>query len=487
MPPDFERLFEALPGAHMVIDRTFSYVAVNRAYEAVLNTPRSSMIGRNLFEVFPNDGESGELLRASFRRVFETGLPDTVAYIPYDIPRPAEQGGGMEQRFWTAVHQPLTDETGAVAYLIQNTTEVTEIVRLREAASLPFRSGATQLLERAREAEQQHRALLAESEEFRRLFQQAPGFFAIVSGPDHVFTFANDAYLRLIGGRNVIGMPVASALPEVVEQGFVTMLDSVYSSGKPEGGEAMLVRLQRKPDGAIEDMYLDFSYDAIRDSDGTVTGVFVQGMDRTEAVRTQQRQKLLLDELNHRVKNTLASVQSIASQTLRSARDLASGRADFESRIVALSKAHNLLSAREWASAPLGEIVNQELAIYDPAKVDAEGPDVTLSSKASIALALVIHELSTNAAKYGALSTPQGVVTVRWLTELEHGRLVIDWSERGGPLVQPPERQGFGSRMIRSVVVGELGGEFSSAYETEGFSCRVIVPCDAIVPTAERT
>jgi len=467
----------------MVLDRDFNYVAVNAAYEAATLRPRAELIGRNLFDLFPNPGEGGRQLRQSFDRVFATGKADTLAYIPYDIPRPAELGGGMEQRFWTAVHTPLRDEAGAVAWVVQNTVDVTDMVRLREAASLPFRAGATQLLERAREAEHQHRALIEESADFRRLFQQAPGFFAVLSGPEHVFTFTNDAYLRLIGGRSVIGMPIRTALPDIAGQGFYEMLDGVYQTGTPTGGEAMRVVLQRHPDEAPREVFLDFSYDAIRDGEGKITGVFVQGMDRTEAVRTQQRQRLLLDELNHRVKNTLATVQSIASQTLRAATDLASGRADFEARIIALSKAHNLLSAREWTSAQLAEIVEQELAAYDRGRFSAGGPDVTLSSKASIALALVIHELSTNAAKYGALSTPQGFVTLAWhLDEAEDGRLVIEWSERGGPPAQPPGKRGFGSRMINSVVLGELGGEFDSAYEAAGFSCRIAVPRDSIVP-----
>lgn len=483
MPVDFARLFDAIPSPHMVLDRGFNYVAVNPAYEAATLRRRDELIGRNLFDLFPNEGESGRRLRASFERVFETGNADTLAYIPYDIPRPAEQGGGMEQRFWTAAHAPLTDETGAVAYLVQNTVDVTEIVRIREAASLPFRAGTAQLLERAREAEEQRRALLAESEEFRRLFQQAPGFFAILAGPDHVFTFANDAYVRLVGGRPVVGKTVREALPEIEGQGFIEMLDEVYATGAPKAGEAVRIMLQRAPGEAPRETFLDFSYDAIRGSDGTIGGVFVQGMDRTEAVRTQMRQRLLLDELNHRVKNTLATVQSIASQTFRAARSLEAGRADFEARIIALSNAHNLLSAQQWASAALADIVSQELAIYGPDRVRAGGPPVILSPKASIALAMVFHELSTNAAKYGSLSLPGGSVSVAWWRERgDEGGLRVEWVERGGPPASPPQRRGFGSRMIEGVVAGELGGELLTDYEAPGFSCRISVPCDSLLP-----
>ncbi len=476
---DFERLFEALPSPHMVLDENFDYVAVNPAYEAATMRERADLLGRNLFDLFPNEGESGQRLRASFRRVFETGKPDTLAYIPYDIPNPE---GGIDQRFWTAVHTPLFDDEGEVAYLLQNTVDVTDVVRLREAAAMPFRVTETRLLERAREAEEQQKALLAESDEFRRLFQQAPGFFAVLSGPDHVFTFANDAYTRLIGGRSVVGLNIDEALPEIRGQGFIEMLDGVYATGTPTGGEAMRIMLQRAPDEAPRESFLDFSYDAIRDTEGNITGIFVQGMDRTEAVRTQQRQKLLLDELNHRVKNTLATVQSIAAQTLRAAPNLEEGRAKFEARLVALSKAHNLLSAQQWASTTLGEIAGQELSIYDPARVDIDGPRVLLASRASISMALIIHELSTNAAKYGALSGASGKVRVRWWREDGGaGKLVFEWQEREGPTVAPPSRKGFGSRLITSVVAGEFAGEFQASYDPEGFSCRITASPDVLV------
>ena len=477
---DFEELFERLPSAHMVLDRLFNFVVVNSAYERAVMRKRDDLIGRNLFELFPNDGEGGKRLRASFERVFDSGESDTLAYIPYDIPRPSEKGGGFEQRYWTAVHMPLANGSGDIAYLVQNTVDVTEIVRLRQAASLPFRaySGEMQLIERAREAEDAHRSLLAESAEFRRMFQQAPGFIAVLTGPEHVFTFANDAYARLIGGRDVIGKPVDEALPELEGQGFRELLDGVFATGEPYSAEGTRIMLQRAPDEAPRESFLDFSYDAIKDLDGRISGVFVQGMDRTEAVRTLRRQRLLLDELNHRVKNTLATVQSIASQTLRSAPDLASARTAFEARIHALSKAHNMLSARRWSSALLSDLVEQELAAHGTRRIAFDGPPVKLNPKASIALAMVLHELSTNAAKFGALSGPDGRVEIAWSVD-PATELQIDWRESGGPAVAQPTHFGFGTRMVDRVIKGELTGKYDCSYETAGFSCRIAIPFDS--------
>lgn len=463
----------------MVLDRNHCYVAVNKAYEKVVMRDREELIGRNLFDLFPNDGESGQRLRQSFDRVIETGEADTLAYIPYDIPRPPELGGGMEQRYWTAVHTPVSGKAGAGRYVMQNTVDVTDIVRLRQAASLPFRRAETQLLERAREAEEQHKALMSESAEFRRLFQLAPGFFAVLTGPDHVFTFANDAYMRLVGERQLIGRTVREALPEVSGQGIMDLLDEVYRTGTQYQAEARRVMIRNVESGELQETYLDFSYDAIRDTKGNITGVFVQGSDRSEDVKRQHRQRLLLAELNHRVKNTLASVQSIVAQTLRSAPDPATARKDIGARLAALSKAHNLLSAQEWASTDLAEIIGQEVAVFDPERISLDGPRFTLSPKASISFAMLVHELSTNAVKYGALSTDSGTVAVQWKEEPD-GNLKLIWRESGGPPATEPAGKGFGARLIESIVSGEFGGAFNPSFCERGFSCIVTIEADKL-------
>lgn len=482
MAIDYRQVFARLPSPYMILDADLNFVAVNEEYERATMRAEADYVGRNVFDMFPNEGESGRRLRESFQRVLESGKPDAIAYLPYDIPDPAADGRFV-RRFWTCHHAPILGDQGEVTHIVQNTVDVTEVVRMAEASSLPaipygaFVDGGTRLLERAREAEQHQRELLQESEDFRRLFKEAPGFFAVLSGPEHVFTFTNDAYERLIGGRSVVGMPIRAALPDIAGQGFYEMLDEVYSTGRPVSAQSARVVLQHAADAAPQEAFLDFSYDAIRNRSGEVTGVFVQGMDRTEAVRTQQRQKLLLDELNHRVKNTLATVQSIASQTLRSAADPMEARMRFDARLRALSNAHNLLSEQEWASASLDTILRQEFGAYDAARFVVEGDAVTLTPKASIAMALVFHELATNAAKYGALASATGTVGVRW--SQRGGELVIDWEERGGFTTSEPKKAGFGTRLIERVVTGELGGAIERRYGVEGFSCRIEVPLAA--------
>lgn len=467
---DFARIFEALPSPFMILDRQLRYVAANRAYEEVTATPFAQLEGRVLFDLFPNEGEAGTRLRESFERVLATGEPDTLAYINYPI---TDSDGNVTNRYWTAVHVPLAGSSGATEFVMQNTVDVTDLVRMREAATMPYGSisAATRLIERSREAE-------ASSAEFRRLFQQAPAFVAVLSGPSHIFTFASDSYVRLIGGRNVIGQRIVDALPEVVEQGFVEELDRVYREGSVHAAEGARVMLENEPGQPAQETFLDFTYNPIRDSAGAITGVFVQGMDRTEAVRAAQRQRLLIDELNHRVKNTLATVQSIASQTLRSTNDVALARKAFEARIMALSKAHTMLSDRQWHDTEIGHLICQELRAFDGDQVRYGGPVLVVNAKATVALALVVHELATNAARHGALSVPEGTLAVNW-REGEDDSLVLEWVERGGPPVREPARRGFGSRLLSTVVTGELGGALSLEHEEAGLRAQLSIPLSA--------
>lgn len=478
---DFTSLFEVLPGPHNVLDRDLRFVAVNAAYEQATGRSREELIGKGLFEAFPNTGDAGRRLRQSLERVFETGENDTLAFIHYEIPGP---DGQMEDRYWTATHCPIRGADGTVQFVLQNTVDVTEWQRAQAAAALPAGAtpGAVALLQRAQEAERAHSTLIRQSEDFTRLFRQAPGFMAVLSGPDHVFTFANDAYVDLVGGRQVVGRTVADALPEVIEQGFVTMLDTVVGTGQPTGMTGAPVMLAGA-DGQERQVFLDFTYQPIFDVEGAVSGVFVQGADRTEERLAADRQRLLLDELNHRVKNTLATVQSIAAQTLRASPEPEAFRRAFENRLMALSTAHDLLTASSWTGADLSEVLVGEFRPFGPMRGVLTGPSVRLSSAEALSLAMLFHELATNAAKYGALSVDEGQVAVDWECEVLDGgerRLTLSWRERGGPPTAPPTRRGFGSRLIERTASHDLRGTVEMAFETEGLTVSLVLRLDAV-------
>jgi signal transduction histidine kinase/CheY-like chemotaxis protein len=315
----------------------------------------------------------------------------------------------------------------------------------------------------------------------RELFRQAPGVMAFLRGPNHVFEFANDAYLRLVGDRDFLGKPVREVLPEIEGQGFFELLDRVYRTGEPFIGSETPIRLRRKPDSPPERIFMDFLYQPITDAAGAVTGIFVEGFDVTARKEAEERQRLLLDELNHRVKNTLAAVQSIASQTLRGADIDGRVRDAFEGRLMALAQAHDLLTQGRWEGAMLRDLALQELSPYgaeDGVRFTIAGPNVRLRPKVALALGMVFHELATNAAKYGAFSNGTGRVRLAWKVAdaPPSAMLRLRWSESGGPSVAKPRRQGFGSRLIERGLAHELNGEVQLRYDPSGVVCTMDLP-----------
>ena len=467
---DFETLFTALPSPHMVLDRDLHMVAVNAAYERVTKRSRTELLGGKLFDLFPNDGPSGDRLRESLSRVLETGESDTIAYLAYEIPRPDSEGGGFDHRYWTAIHTPLKDDAGGVAYVVQNTADVTELVAAQAAATLPFRSrsGEVELLQRAQEAEDAYRTSLSDSADFKRLFQSSPSLIAVLRGPDHIFAFSNEAYEQFVGHRPLIGRPVREAFPELADQGFFDLLANVFAGGGPYLAEGRRIFLRQAGAEGLQEAYLDFSFHPIHDVTGVVTGIFVQGMDRTEHFRSLHRQRLMVDELNHRVKNTLSTVQSIARQSFRGI-EAAASREAFEARIIALSRAHDVLSERHWETVKLAALLGQELAAFDTSRVQLTGPDVDLSPKAAIALAMVFHELATNAARFGGLSGGEGALDVVW--ERVDGALRLQWRESGVAASAGKIAGGFGTRVLKRIIEGELDGRLELGLGPDGLVC----------------
>ena len=200
------------------------------------------------------------------------------------------------------------------------------------------------------------------------------------------------------------------------------------------------------------------------------TAIAGASRDLTERKQAEELQRLLLDELNHRIKNTFATIQAISTHTLRSARDLPAAREALERRIVSMARAHDLLTARSWTGASLQEVVGRALEAFPPGQVAISGDDVEISSKHTLALSLAVHELATNATKYGALSCPRGRVEVDWT--VGDGTLQLAWSESGGPPIDVPDGKGFGSRLLGQLVRG-LGGKITLDYRPSGLRCRI--------------
>jgi two-component sensor histidine kinase len=215
-------------------------------------------------------------------------------------------------------------------------------------------------------------------------------------------------------------------------------------------------------------------------SEGRPQRVVGVSIDITERKRVEEQQGKLVAELDHRVKNVLATVQAIAAQTLQASSTMEHFVAALDGRIRSMGLTHELLSHRRWRGIPLAELVGRELAPYATgSNTEFSGPEVMLSAEAGQAMATVLHELVTNAAKHGALSASTGRVSIDWRLPLNgsaSGRLALSWRETGGPLVVSPSKSGYGMDVVRSVIPYELGGTVDHVLAPEGARCRMEIP-----------
>jgi two-component sensor histidine kinase len=219
--------------------------------------------------------------------------------------------------------------------------------------------------------------------------------------------------------------------------------------------------------------------EAVRDGDGNIVGAVNCFQDITERRRAEEYSKILAREVDHRAKNLLALVQ--ATVHLTQADTVKEFKAAVEGRLQALSNAHTLLAQSRWVGAKLHSLVTEELAPYclgGTSRADIVGPELVLQPQSAQAIAMVLHELTTNAVKYGALSIPSGRLRIEWSRGETH--LVIRWSEAGGPPVKPPQRQGFGTRVVNRVIQAELEGQLRFEWNPEGVACEIIIPVDQL-------
>jgi PAS domain S-box-containing protein len=337
---------------------------------------------------------------------------------------------------------------------------------------------AMESLERVRESE--HR--------FYQLLQALPAAIYTTDAEGKI-DFYNEAAVEFAGRRPALGdhwcvtwrllNPDGSPLPH-----DACPMAIALKEGRPvRGAEAIAER----PDGT-QRWFAPYPT-PLRDPSGKLTGAINMLVDITERKEAERLQKLLLDELNHRVKNTLASVQSVVVQAAKSARDVDEFRHAVEGRILALSRAHNQLSRRSWADVELHELLRACIAPYlSKANVALDGGPTIVAPRIGLMLCMAIHELATNAAKYGALSTPVGRVSLRWdIEEAGDQRLLrLHWLERDGPPVTPPERKGFGTRLLERGIQMELRGTTSIRFSPSGVECDITIPLTAHVRSSIR-
>jgi PAS domain S-box-containing protein len=279
--------------------------------------------------------------------------------------------------------------------------------------------------------------------------------------------------------------------------GSPVTLDDFYACLHAEDREATRAAFLRALDPAVREDF-DVEYRTIGRDDGAERWIAAKGrgffdeagqplrvvgatVDITDRKRAELHLRLLVNELNHRVKNTLATIQAIAGQTFHAARSLPQAQEAFSARIVALAEAHDLLTRENWEGAELTDVLARLQTLHGaPERFSLAGPSVRLAPRMALSLSMALHELATNAVKYGALSMPSGRVRIDWSVApgARAGtgggpRLLLTWRESGGPPVLPPTRRGFGSRLIERGLAAELSGEANIDFLPEGVLCRI--------------
>jgi PAS domain S-box-containing protein len=306
-----------------------------------------------------------------------------------------------------------------------------------------------------------------------------PMVFTDAKEPNHPLIFANDSFLSLTGydREAVLGQSFDFLMARPADPEALAQVEAAFAGNSESDFE---IRCRRK-DGSM--FWAAIFISPIRDKTAHVVEHFFSVVDLTKHKHEQDRLLFLLDELNHRTQNTLATVQAIAVQTLRGAADKEAVDA-FEGRILALSKAHSLLGRKHWETVSLRDVIDQILQPFGlndrgVARFSVGSDDVRLQPKAALTLAMVFHELATNAAKHGALSNgAAGKIDIAWQLEPtpKGDRMRLRWKESGGPPVTPSGRRGFGSRLIEGGLAQELDGEVRLDYEPAGVVCQIIMP-----------
>lgn len=310
-----------------------------------------------------------------------------------------------------------------------------------------------------------------------------PMVFTDAKKPDNPIIFANDAFLKLTGYDRdellaqdfnfLLARPTDRLDLDQIEEAFATGEDNTEVRYRHKDGSKFCATIFANP---------------VRDENGEVVQHFVSLVDTTRHERARENAAMLIDELNHRVKNTLATVQSIVTQAVRNSSDPEIVQESIEMRIAALSRSHDLLGREKWDGAGLRDLVHEALAPFSVTEGRAErfaieGENIRLSPKATLALGIAFNELATNAVKYGAFSNEAGTISIDWtiVHEPEGRWLCLHWRERGGPPVTPPTRKGFGSRVIEQGLAHELDGRVKLDYEPGGIICTIDVPAPLVL------
>ncbi len=411
------------------LDGCFSLV--NRRFCEIVGYSESELLGMRMQDITYSDDQHDTA------RLFETMLATGESF-------------EIEQRY--------VRKDGSLVWVTNSASGVRDSSagRIRRAVSVVIDISERK---RAQEVERRLAAIIASSDD------------AILSTDlNMVITSWNLGAERLYGhsAEEAIGGSVMMVVPDDRREEEPAILAKIRAGQKVEPYETK----RRCKNGRLVDVLLSVS--PIYDTYGRIVGASKIAHDISAKKEAERLQTVLVGELNHRVKNVLATVMAIARQTLgRSDVDRTSVET-FDARLTSMARAHDLLIHGNWEQAELTAVVRQALSPYPKEKFEIHGPTMQLAPRAVVSISLALHELATNAAKYGALSVPDGRVAIVWSLEGNGSdRLRLRWQEAGGPTVIPPTRKGFGSRLIESLLAAELNGEVQVSYEPSGLICEV--------------
>lgn len=503
---DYRLIFDATPAPYLLLapdSPRFTIVGVNDAYLAATGTRRETIVGQGLFDVFPDNPDDPAAtgvsdLCASLDRALRDRAPDVMGVQKYDIPL-RDGSGAFEVRYWSPINTPVAGPDGTTVHIIHRVEDVTEFVLAQQTAerveALADRRQA-EVLRSAAELKEANRQLkdvterLAEVNALQAAQAQARLSFAMNAAGmgEMVLDPATDRAVHSPGLAKLLGHPgdrilTREEIRQAVHPDDREMIAAHRDSAIAGPGEAFETEHRVVwPDGTVR--WVTNRGRVVRDAAGLATEVTAVFMDVTERKRAEEQQQQLLAELNHRMKNTLATVMAIASQTRRGTVDPETYGRTLEARIGALSNAHDLLTAGSWDGASLADVIGRTLAPYasesgeEPPRVSMDGPPIRLSPNAAVTMNMAIHELATNASKYGALSARGGRLDVRWRLDESASPPLLDivWSEAGGPTVSVPDRRGFGSRLIEQGLARELGGNVKLLFPPQGVQCEINLP-----------